>query len=842
MRLHTLITLILTGVFSSLPAQSRPQTQNHNITLPKEKLQPFLQKHCVACHGPDKQKGQVRLDQGPWSIADNDSAQRWQDVLDQLNAGDMPPIDEDQPTQDELITVLGSLTTTLHEARQKLNSQGGEITMRRLNRREYKATIDALFGFDIDPYSIPEDGEIQTFDTVGDEQFFTSVHFDRYFELGKKIATQSLRLNTRPHKKPKITKKEAETNQINEIKRKLKSALAQKALKESGASYKKMKFISQKEMDDYFKKYDKTVKNYHDILNDPVRQKGLLVATDSRLANFGINNADPRASYNIKIQAGIYQSDPSTTISPLRRLLYVYGSKGAMATRQITGSSQKPSTVLLSVRPTMENQRVNARLSQNISKPAYRRATSVLDKQAKENNRPNKISMWLDWVEIEGPLYPEQRPIIEDILFPDRPTGSRNEYINLDHKVRTFLEKFTYEAFRHQTPDSIYIDALHTHFTKLRKKGLKFNDALTEVIGIVLSSPSFLFIQEQAPPSHQPHKPLSNRELAIRLSYYLWSSPPDAELYAANLTNPRIYEKQIDRLLASPRAQAFTTGFMDQWAELDRFQAVSIDPSDHLFYNDGLRHAAKLEMNQFFHTLIKENLPVENLIDSSFITVNGTLAAHYGIPFQADQSPNTFKKIKLPPHSPRGGLLTQAYFLMVGSNGERSSPVIRGALVMEKILHDKPAPPPPNVPELGSNITKPHTNRDLVLMHQQQAVCASCHQKMDVIGFGLENFDSIGRWRSLEQVGKKFEPIIPGGTLNKQPFKNVQQLKTILLTQKHKLAKELTESIFTYALGRRIEFSDQTAIEDILTKTKPNNHRTQDIIKQIALSPLFRKP
>lgn len=714
--------------------------------------------------------------------------------------------------------------------------------MRRLNRREYKETINALFGFDIDIYSIPEDGEIQTFDTVGDEQFFTSVHFDRYFELGKKIATQSLRLNTRPHKKSRLVKKEAEDGQIKEIKRKLKDAEAKKAQKDSGATYKEMKFIAQKEMDDYFKKYDRTVKGYHEILNDPVRQKGLLVETDSRLSSFGVNNADPRGSYTVKIQAGIYQSDPTTIISPLRRLLYVYGSNGAMATRQITGSYQKPSTVELSVRPTMESQRVNTRLTQNISKPAYKRATSVLDRQARENKRPTKIGMWLDCVEIEGPIYPEKRPVIEDILFPDRPTGSRNEYINLDFKVPTFLEKFTYEAFRHQKPDPVYLKALHTHFTKLRKKGLKFNDALTEVIGIVLSSPSFLFIQEQAPPSHQPHKPLSNRELAVRLSYYLWSSPPDAELYAANLTNPRIYEQQIDRLLASPRAQAFTTGFMDQWAELDRFQAVSIDPSDHLYYNDGLRHAAKLEMNEFFHTLIKENLPVENLIDSSFITVNGTLAAHYGIPFEADQSPNTFKKVPLPPHSPRGGLLTQAYFLMTGSNGERSSPVIRGALVMEKILHDKPSPPPPNVPELGSNADKPHTNRELVLMHQQQAVCASCHQKMDVIGFGLENFDSIGRFRSTEQVGKKFEPILPGGTLAKKPFNNVQQLKNILLQEKQKLAEELTESILTYALGRRMEFSDQTAMEAIINKTKPTNFRTQDIIKQIALSPLFKKP
>ena len=186
--------------------------------------------------------------------------------------------------------------------------------------------------------------------------------------------------------------------------------------------------------------------------------------------------------------------------------------------------------------------------------------------------------------------------------------------------------------------------------------------------------------------------------------------------------------------------------------------------------------------------------------------------------------------------------MTQAAFLTTGSNGERSSPVIRGALVMEKLLHDKPAPPPPNVPELGSADGKPRTNREMVQMHQEQAVCASCHKKMDVIGFGLENFDTVGRWRETEKVGDQDVPIQPGGTLpDGSAFANVQELKKVLLNHEADLAREMVESILAYALGRTVEFSDADDVEVILAKVKDDDYRVKSIIREIALSPLFRR-
>ncbi|MDB2429520.1 DUF1587 domain-containing protein, partial [Akkermansiaceae bacterium] len=181
-----LLTLFAVSLFTA--ASAAPKA----TTLDAKKLQPFLENYCIKCHGPKKQKGQVRFDQTDWKITDNDTAQRWQDVLDQLNGGDMPPEDEKQPSNAEMAAALDSITGSVITARKRLTDHGGEIKMRRLNKREYAATIRDLFGFDISLHDIPDDGEIATFDTVGEQQFFTSAHFEKYLELGRQVADTAL--------------------------------------------------------------------------------------------------------------------------------------------------------------------------------------------------------------------------------------------------------------------------------------------------------------------------------------------------------------------------------------------------------------------------------------------------------------------------------------------------------------------------------------------------------------------------------------------------------------------------------------------------------------------------
>ncbi|MGA1619036.1 MAG: DUF1588 domain-containing protein, partial [Pirellulales bacterium] len=213
---------------------------------------------------------------------------------------------------------------------------------------------------------------------------------------------------------------------------------------------------------------------------------------------------------------------------------------------------------------------------------------------------------------------------------------------------------------------------------------------------------------------------------------------------------------------------------------------------------------------------------------------------HYGLT-PPDCHTDAFEQVKLPAGSPRGGMITQAAFLTTGSNGERTSPVIRGALILEKMLHDKPAAPPPNVPELSAASNKPTGTRDLVKLHQQQPVCGSCHRKIDAIGFGLEHFDAIGRWRETERVGKKDLPIETAAALpSGARYANVQELKALLGSQQHRLARELLESLLSYGLGRTVEFSDAVAVEEMLGELEPQQFPVRSMVHAIVASELFQ--
>ena len=811
-----------------------PQVRGH--------LEPFLQTYCYKCHGPDKQKGQVRFDNVEWKITNNDNAQRWQDVLDQLNGGDMPPEEAKQPSNQELAEALDKLTGATLEARDRLTDHGGEIKMRRLNQREYSATIHDLFGFHVRPHDIPEDGDIASFDTVGAEQFFTSSHFEKYLELGRKVASEAMRYNTRRYEETKVTIAQPEDRVTQKMRDKLADLDKKMEMKKAGATWKEMGFKDEGEMEIIFRQWDSRAEYRRTYLQYPLVDTGVYNCDVAKWVNI-TRHIDIRGEYILRIHAGIV-GDPD----PIRRIVRVYDRQSIRGTLQIQGTPENPGVVEMRLRNPMKSPMLGLTIRENYPDYVIQTTRGYLQKiQGRGKQQDPWASIFYDKLELEGPYYPEKRPKFEEIFYPGVATGTNGPYLNHDKNTREFLEKFAFEAFRRRKAEPEYIDQLHKVFQELRASGKSYRDSITEVMGIILASPGFLFLQEpqqngDIPVAKHPiknHRLLNNRELAIRLSYFLWSCPPDEELYAADLSKAKVYSAQIDRLLADPKSRTFRDGFIGQWAEFDRYDAITVDMREHIRFNEGLRQDAKQEVQEFFGTLLRENLPASNLIDSDFATLNPTLATHYGV--EGIQSTNAqFQTIRLSPDSPRGGLMTQTAFLTTGSNGERSSPVIRGALVMEKLLHDKPAPPPPNVPELGSATKEPKTNREMVELHQQQAVCASCHKKMDVIGFGLENFDPTGRWRDTEKVGRRQLPIKPGGTLpDGSAFSDVQTLKALLLENKENLAKELVESLLTYALGRTIAFSDGDDVEAILDNLREDDFRLADMVREVVTCELF---
>ena len=231
--------------------------------------------YCAECHGPDEQNGQVRFDQIAWEITGNAEAQRWQDVLDQLNSGDMPPEDSPQPSDDELASVLNVLTGTLVEARRRLTDHGGEVKMRRLNRREYSATIRDLFGFHVAPHDIPEDGEPASFDTVGAEQYFSSAHFEKYLELGKKVALESFRFNYSPRRELKTERTEVEERVTERVRTNLADLDQKMVMKKAGATWQEMGFSDEGEMEIIFKQWDSRAEMPRRYLQYPQVDEGV---------------------------------------------------------------------------------------------------------------------------------------------------------------------------------------------------------------------------------------------------------------------------------------------------------------------------------------------------------------------------------------------------------------------------------------------------------------------------------------------------------------------------------------------------------------------------------------
>lgn len=840
MRLGTfafiLCTLTIVVVRSEAAEADRRDPKPVVVSISEKVIGPFLKQHCVRCHGPKDPNGQVRFDEVAWGITNNDSAQRWQDVLDILNAGDMPPEDEPQPSIAELARVLDSLTGTLITARKRLTDNGGEIAMRRLNRREYANTIRDLFGFQISADRIPEDNEAETFDTVGADQFFSSSHFDKYLTLGREIVAHGFDWSAQPRIETTTNRREPEENVTERLRIKLADLDNKMRMKNEGKTWQEMGFKDEGEMKIIFSQFKNRAGKPRMYLQYPLVESGIYLAgVNNETKRFGINRggrgSDPRGSYRLRVRGGINGDPPE-----IRKFVRITDKGGTVDVARVHGTTLKPETFEVRYRPMVGERVLNLAIEEN------RANIRVLDGYVNKVDRGGDLaSIWVDWLEIEGPFYDEERAFFELLTHPEPPKPRQQTMVWNDANARELIERFAFEAFRRTPPSTEYVDQLLKLFRNNRRTGQKFEEAMGEALAIVLASPQFLFIQETSEAGKRKRQ-LDNRELAIRLSYFLWSSPPDEELYShaadGSLSESGVLKSQIDRMLDDPKAKSFFAGFMSQWAELNRFNAITVDESDFFRFNEGIRHSAYREVLEFFETLVVENLPAANLIESDFVVINSVLGEHYGID---GAKSDAFQKVSLPADSPRGGLLGQTAFLTLGSNGERSSPVIRGALVMEKLLHDKPAPPPPNVPELGAATDKPATNRQMVELHQRRAVCASCHKKMDVIGFGLENFDTIGKWRDTEAVGRQKVPIEPGGTLpGGAAFSDVKGLKTVLLEEDDRLAEELVESMLAYGLGRTIEFSDADAVSEILDKLKKDDYRLRAIVHEIAGSPLFR--
>ncbi len=449
----------------------------------------------------------------------------------------------------------------------------------------------------------------------------------------------------------------------------------------------------------------------------------------------------------------------------------------------------------------------------------------------------------IEMVTMSGPYYgktaadtPSRRRIF--VCHPSQDASAAVEPA-CAKRILSTLER---RAYRRPVTDADLQDLMPFYLEG--QKGGGFDRGIQQAVERLLVSPQFLFRIERDPPNVSPGTAfrVSDLELASRLSFFLWSSIPDDELLnlavRGKLKEPAVLEQQVRRMLADPRAESLVTNFAEQWLYIRDIEAKK--PDDLLFpdFDETLRESFHRETDLFLDSvLLHGNHSVLDLMTADYSFLNERLAKQYGIPHVEG---TYFRRVTLPPGSPRGGLLGQGSILTLTSYATRTSPVLRGKWILENILSSPPPPPPPNVPALkteANDTGKPLTMRQAMVAHRANPVCASCHARMDPIGFAMDNFDAVGRWR-VSDAGQVIDAsgVLPDGT----KFNGVAELKKALLRHPEQFVRTVAEKLLMYGIGRNVQYFDQPAVRDIVERARASNYSFASLVLGVVKSAPFQ--
>ncbi len=828
-------------------------------------IHPFLREHCVPCHGKAKQAGDLRLDTLRPDFASATSAGTWIEVMDRLNLGEMPPPDRPQPSAADHRRVVGWIAGRLRAARERRIGNEGRVLMRRLNRAEYSNTIRDLFQMRFlpgeDPAALlPPDGSYEGFKKVGSALMLDSSLLGNYYEAARRVADRAI--ISGPPKFPTQTRH---------------FEMEDMALPGSGFSY--------------VCGHGGTDCGEHDVrlLSGNTRTaRGLLYPGTDRMIPV-------KGMYTIRVRAS---GDPGEHAEPVRMFVERQnGREGRLLEVDVTAPRSAPQvysvTLALDALPEargvyMKVGIVNgakrlqpAQLTQperalSVGLPDFFTFEKAMKSAASSGNhaeslriaarrrsegwtgstRPGKglldpshlRKLYVDWIEIEGPLYDTWPPKSHKALFYKDDSAARDIAY-----AREMFAQFLPRAFRRPVHDE-EVDGIVKLIEEELQRGTRYEDAIRLGVTYALTSPSFLYLAE--PRVATDSRSLDDYELAARLSYFIWSSMPDERLFtlaaAGRLQDPMILSREVDRMIDDPKSRALVDGFAVQWLKTDEFLEFAPDGKVYAaFYRQHdprLREYMVRETLSFFEEVLRHDLPIKNFIDSDFAMLNAPLAEFYGIEMPRDERLDkfAFRRVALPPDSPRGGLLGQAGIHLRGSDGIRTKPVNRGAYVLEVLFNDPPDPPPANAGEVEPNVAGGRlTVRERLLQHQQIEACASCHRGIDAYGLALENFDVTGGWRT-RQNGEDFRGnngprIDASGTLpSGKAFADFDQFKALLLQQQDRFRKALVEKLFLYAFGRPTAPADRGTVEDVVGRMATGEDTLRTAIKGLATSEAFR--
>ena len=829
---------------------------------------PFLDKNCVECHDADSKKGGLDLTALRPELTDAKSFEAWVKVFDRTASGEMPPKKKARPDAAQQSAYLKDLSALLlRQDAARIASQGRTVE-RRMNRFEYENAVrDLLQAPWLDLKEIlPEDTEAFRFNKTGQALDVSHVQLQRYLtaaEEGLKSAFLS------SVDKPDATPKRYYARQQGSYTGKMK--FSEFNMSPERATFPTLGFAGQPDVRRGDAKM--TVGKADTRLRDEEGVGVVHGAYEPVEPNFGSFHAQTAGRYRLKLCGHSVWVGPGkpTGKGPARWYIpdlddiskgrrpepvTVYALTHPRVLRRIGNVDFNPD-------PTVNEIEVVLKAGETIqidtvrfyrSRPGASRSQNPL---ATPEGQPGLV---MRWIEVEGPLAPKWPAAPYAVLFDDlaakRVVGSplRYDVVTNDapKDAERLLRRFVKQAYRSPVSAQEEVRFLPVILGAMRS-GSTFAEAMLAGYTAVLCSPSYLYLQEK------PGR-LDDHALAARLAYFLWNSPPDAELRAlaagGTLHDPKVLRAQTERLLADARSARFVDTFTDYWLELRK--AGANDP-DSLLYpdyylDDHLVESARDESHATFAELVRGNLPVRNIVDADFVFVNERLAALYQLP---PVQGGKLRKVALPKGSVRGGFMTQAAVLKVTANGTTTSPVIRGAWIMERVLGRKPPPPPASVPAVEPDTRGAVTIRQQLEKHRTLESCSSCHTKIDPPGFALESFDVMGgfreRYRALDgktpevglgKNGQKYAfhnalAIETYGELDGKKFKDIREFKQLVAADERQLARNIIGQLAVYATGAPVGFADRPKVEAVIDQAKAGHYGVRDLIHGLVSSDLF---
>ncbi len=743
-------------------------------------IEPILVNHCYDCHGDGMDKGDFRMDDYQSLSEHLANFDVWFEIWKNVRGNLMPPADKPMLTSEEKHLLLAFIEQAVFKI-DAANPDPGRVTIRRLNREEYRYSIKDLLKYDFNVADVlPADDTGYGFDTIGDVLSISPLLMEKYLEAATSVVEEAV-----PTDGPQIVE------------------------------------------------WWLNIKDFRDARSKDWNLDWMPFDHPRKL------EAKPWVSYDgeyeLRVDFRIRGSDEATSHTATLKL----GVGDQTLTERKLGWDNSERITLKTKAKLKQGKDAVFWLATEIGEPPQ--------------DGENKLAIDVESIRLRGPL---------DGSKKDYPWNSRHLFSEgpppTDEKLRDpyrekILRRFATQAFRRPVDDATVarLVALARQVDTQPDHG--FEDGIAEAITAILVSPRFLMRAEIQPEPDNPGKvvPIDEYGLASRLSYFLWSSIPDEELLKlagegklrANL------RAQVDRMLKDEKSDRMITNFIGQWLQARDVETISLNERSLLgekdldkarkIFNGRLRQAMRLESEEFFAYILRENRPVGELLQADYTFLNEPLAEWYGID---GVKGGDMRKVELKPEANRGGLLTQATFHIVTSNPTRTSPVKRGLFVLENFLATPAPPAVPDVPPLEASAKGKNSNlplREVMKIHAEQKLCASCHARMDPIGLALENYNAMGLWRDQE----KGQPIDTAGKLmTGEAFNNARELSKVLATsRKEDFQRALTEKLMTYAVGRGVEYFDAPTIDGIVARAEKNGGTLREIVYGIVESAPFQK-